>query len=201
MENTWELPFQTRSMVWKVIWWLNVQNISTKTTIFSRSSPSATLPPKSKLIPSITPILLDPVCGICFVKKQSWLKKHGMSPWDLCWTFLENRYLIEPLSGTSHVKSILVKRFLTFLEQIRKSKKCASKHLLNSIIFDTRSTTGSNLRNILLNTGKSQIQEIVPNDAFEVKYHPIKSQDKWKLPFINDIIEHKNDQESWFEKL
>ena len=33
-----------------------------------------------------------------------------------------HRYLIEPLSGTSHVKSILVKRFLTFLEQIRNRR-------------------------------------------------------------------------------
>ena len=105
-----------------------------------------------------------------------------------------HRYLIEPLSDVVHIKTVLVKRFLTFLEQIRKSEKSSSKFLLETILHDARSTTGSNLRNILLRTEKSDVSELVPDDALKVKYHPMKSEEQWRLPFIQDIIEAKNDQ-------
>ena len=105
-----------------------------------------------------------------------------------------HRYLIEPLSRTTHIKTVLIKIFLSFLEQIRNSSKSTSKFLLDSILLDARSTTGSNLRNILLLTDKSDVRKLVPNDAYQVKYHPIISQEEWRLPFIHEIIEAKNDQ-------
>ena len=105
-----------------------------------------------------------------------------------------HRYIIEPLSRTTHIKTVLIKRFLSFLEQIRNSSKSTSKFLLDSILLDARSTTGSNLRNILLLTDKPDVRKLVPNDAYQVKYHPIISQEEWRLPFIHEIIEAKNDQ-------
>ena len=84
-----------------------------------------------------------------------------------------HRYLIEPLSNTEHIKKVLIKRFLTFLDQIRKSDKTASKFLLETIYKDARSTTGANLRNILLRTNKTDVCQLVPNDAFDVHYYPI----------------------------
>ena len=71
-----------------------------------------------------------------------------------------HRYLIEPLSNVKHIRSILMKRFLSFLCQIRQSNKSASKFLLETILLDARSTTGSNLRNILLETKKANIHEL-----------------------------------------
>ena len=76
-----------------------------------------------------------------------------------------HRYLIEPLSKTSHIRKVLVQRFLKFLQQIRKSNKVSAKFLLNSICQDTRSTTGSNLRHILLSTNKSSVNELIASDA------------------------------------
>ena len=105
-----------------------------------------------------------------------------------------HRYLIEPLSETTHLKTFLIKRFLTFLEQIRNSNKSASKFLLESILLDTRSTTGSNLRNILLRTDKADVRDLIPRDAFAEKYNLIPVEEEWRLPFIRDIIEAKQDQ-------
>ena len=105
-----------------------------------------------------------------------------------------HKYLIEPLSKMTHMKIVLVKRFLTFLEQIRKSNKSASKFLLDSIIQDTGSTTGSNLRNILLQTDKTDVRELCPQDAFKIKYHQIPQEEQWRLSYIQDIIEAKNGQ-------
>ena len=46
--------------------------------------------------------------------------------------------------------------------KIRKYNKCASKHLLKSILHDTRSTTGSNLRSILLKSDKHSVSDLAP---------------------------------------
>ena len=45
-----------------------------------------------------------------------------------------HRYLVELLSNTAHIKQVLVKRFLSFLDQIRKSDKTATKFLLETFI-------------------------------------------------------------------
>ena len=61
-------------------------------------------------------------------------------------------------------------------------------------MLDTWSTTGSDLRNILLRTSKSSIHELVPEDAFSVDYHPIANSDKWRVDFISEIIQTKHKQ-------
>ena len=61
-----------------------------------------------------------------------------------------HRYFLEHLSGTRHLKITLIKRFLSFITQIENSPKILPNILLQTIRRDCRSTTGSNLRNILL---------------------------------------------------
>ena len=103
-----------------------------------------------------------------------------------------HRRLIEPLSEVTHIRTVLIKRFLNFLQQIKKSSKNASKFLLESIQHDTRSITGSNLRNILLKTDKAIIKDLVPNDVQHLKYHPIQVEEMWKVNMIREVIETKN---------
>ena len=99
---------------------------------------------------------------------------------------------IEPVSEVVHAKILMMKRFLTFLQQIQKSPKKASKFLLENILQDTRSTTGSNLRNILLLTQKTNNQGLEPNDAINLKYKQISDEEKWKISMIKELIEVKN---------
>ena len=103
-----------------------------------------------------------------------------------------HRRLIEPLSGVKHVKFIMLKRFLSFIQQIRKSPKIATKSLLESILHDARSITGSNLCNILLMTDKSNVDDLVPSDVENMEYHPLPEAEKWKISIIKEIIEIKN---------
>ena len=80
-----------------------------------------------------------------------------------------HRRLIEPLSKVQHIKFVLVKRFLSFIQQIRHSNKNSSKILLESIFIDTNSVTGSNLCNILLMTEKAGIQQLEPTDVTSMR--------------------------------
>ena len=43
-------------------------------------------------------------------------------------------------------------------------------------------------------TNKSSIDELCPTDAEVIEYHPIDSKEKWRIPFILEIIESKHKQ-------
>ena len=100
-------------------------------------------------------------------------------------------YIIEPISQTKHLKTVLLERFLSFLEQIRKSKKNIPKQLLSFIKNDTRSTTGSNLRNILLLTDKDNIDELTKDDVSTLKYKKVDDNNAWKIKMIKEITDVK----------
>ena len=105
-----------------------------------------------------------------------------------------HRYVIEPLSQTRHLKNVLIERFLSFLEQIEKSAKNVPKQLLSFIKKDVRSTTGSNLRNILHLTKQTEIEEIKRHDVKHLKYKEIDPKDNWRLSMIKEITDVKFNQ-------
>ena len=88
-----------------------------------------------------------------------------------------HRYLIEPLSNTCHIQKVLVRRFLKFLQQIRKFEQKVSK-------ISSKYHCSS----------KATITEFVPSDSECIEYHPINNNEKWRVPFISEIIESKHKQ-------
>lgn len=76
-----------------------------------------------------------------------------------------HKYLIEPLSEEPHIKKILIKRFLSFIEHMKSSSKIMTKKLFEIVKNDVSSVTGSNLRNIMLMVNKTSIEELNPTDA------------------------------------
>ena len=102
-----------------------------------------------------------------------------------------HKYLIEPISETRHLKFVLIDRFLGFLQQIEKSRKHIPKQLLSFIKHDVRSTTGSNLRNILMLTDKHNIEDVTKDDLQKLEYAPIDENDKWKVNIIKEITDIK----------
>jgi aspartate/glutamate racemase len=84
-----------------------------------------------------------------------------------------------------------LKRFLSFILQIENSQKTLPKLLLQTVKRDCRSVTGSNLRNILLLTRKDTIEELVPDDAFQMNYIPVMDENKWRIAMIKELIDVK----------
>ena len=105
-----------------------------------------------------------------------------------------HRFIIEPISQTKHLKSVLMERFLSFLMQIEKSTKKVPKQLLAFIKNDVRSSTGSNLRNILLLTDKSNIDDLRKDHIREIKYQDVDPTNEWKIGFIKEITDVKFNQ-------
>ena len=107
---------------------------------------------------------------------------------------MTHKYLIEPISQTRHLKRLLIKRFVSFILQIRKSSKRAPNQLLNVLYFDTRSVTGNNIREILKLTNKWRIEEVRSRDVDEISYQLIPDEEKWRIGVINDLFKVSNDE-------
>ena len=76
-----------------------------------------------------------------------------------------------PLSaGLPHLHKVLVKGYPSFIQMIRNSDKQAIIQLLDVVQADVRLTTGWNLRTIMLDGGRSRLEELESGNA-EVKYH------------------------------
>ena len=103
--------------------------------------------------------------------------------------FATHRYLIQPLTEQEHVKILLVRRFLSFIEKIKKSAKPPLLMLLSDAMYDARSITGSNIRNIMLLVGKTSINGVCPADSNSIQYFEVKPEDIWRIPLAKELVE------------
>ena len=139
---------------------------------------------------SITVILQEVHSGIYLVENQKCYSIPGTNrSGDV--SIRTHRYFLEHLAGTRHLKITLMKRFLNFVQQIENSSKVLPKLLLQTIRNDARSTTGSNLRNILLLTRKYDNTKLVPLDVLGIQYEPILDDNKWKIDMTMELIDVK----------
>ena len=102
-----------------------------------------------------------------------------------------HRYLLESLSEQQHMTTTLVRNFLKFVASIKKSNKPVLRQLFAIAKSDVRTTTGSNLRNILLQTNLLNVDELHPGTADLIRYKEILEIDKWRIPIIREIIDMK----------
>lgn len=100
-----------------------------------------------------------------------------------------HRYLLEPLSKTMHVIKSLKKRYANFIEKIKINNKDVLKEVLNAISNDCRSTTGRNIRKLLLEHNALQLCDI---DFDLLPYKRIPDGDGWKVGLAKEIIDIKS---------
>ena len=103
-----------------------------------------------------------------------------------------HRYLIEPVSGQQHMSTTLMRNFLNFISKIKQSQKPVLRQLYSVVKDDVRTTTGSNLRNILLLTSLSSVDDLKPSIVDQIMYQVISDRDKWRVPLIQEAIDMKN---------
>ena len=91
-----------------------------------------------------------------------------------------HRYLIEPLSKRPHIMISIWKRFHKFCSSIASSKKFTLRHIYHLIKNGCRTTTGKNLRNIMLRT-----------NADTAPYYVIPDGEIWRVPLIREVLDIK----------
>ena len=102
-----------------------------------------------------------------------------------------HKFYVEPITGTPHLKKVLCKRFLSFIESVKTSKKIALRNIFKLVKNDCRSVTGRNLLNIMILVNKTSIESLVPGDALDIKYHEIEEQQAWKIGVVKELTDVK----------
>ena len=105
-----------------------------------------------------------------------------------------HRYLLEPVARIDHVTLQLAKLFLGFVNQIKKSHKPLMVQLLDKVKYDVRSTTGKNLRMLMLLTKKTNVDQISKEDYKKIDYHKINVDEQWRVYLIEEIIDYRYNQ-------
>ena len=100
-----------------------------------------------------------------------------------------HRYLIEPLTETAHIVKSIYRRFIKFLNSIADGKKDSLKRVLATMKTDVRSTTGKNLRHLMLKTKNFCIKELWTQKE---PYQAIPSSEIWRIEMIKELIEAKS---------
>ena len=80
-----------------------------------------------------------------------------------------HRFVIEPISGTSHLKIKLIKRFLQFYKTLSTCDKPHLRYLLKKQENDYRSVFGQNVRNICSESEVEKISEVILS---KIEYMP-----------------------------
>ena len=96
-----------------------------------------------------------------------------------------HKYLIEPVSETQHIKQSLMKRFSRFSNMISGSKKNAMRNLYNNVSQDCQSTTGYNLRRIMLHSdlthNKGKYKDQPP-------YYAAPPNQTWRINLVKELV-------------
>ena len=101
--------------------------------------------------------------------------------------YATHRCLIEPLSGKRHIKLVLIKRFISFMDKIDKSPKSALKMLKSEALKDVRSVTGTNFRGIMRLTGEMNLKKLSVHSLENLEYNYVPDEDKWKVIITKEL--------------
>ena len=105
--------------------------------------------------------------------------------------FKAHRYFIKPLGGTKHIILSLYKRLIRFVQKFESSKKDALRTLLHGVKHDCRSTTGENLRKIMLMVNR-HVDEIQVHHLDQMHYKTIPDEDLWRIGIVKELIDVKS---------
>ena len=99
-----------------------------------------------------------------------------------------HRYFVEPLTEQPHLKKVLFRRYLSFKSRIENSTKRPLKNLLMLSRKDIRTTTGRNLRLLMILLGKNSVDDLSVDDIDSMEYHTISENEAWRVDLIQELI-------------
>ena len=100
-----------------------------------------------------------------------------------------HRNLIEPLSETTHIKNILLTRFVSFTKTLLTHGKESVRFLANKSMFNTETSSGKTLRRLKIET-KGDVLSL-SQAILKEKLPPFKElepEDYWKPNLIKELV-------------
>ena len=84
-----------------------------------------------------------------------------------------------------------MKRFVSMTDSLRRSKKPILRALLSETQYDARSNTGKNLREIMIQTSRSDISEIQVSDIESIQYFELAEDEEWRVEMLRHLLEER----------
>ena len=110
-----------------------------------------------------------------------------------------HRYFFEHLTECRHLKILLIKRFLKFVGSTMHGDKSCCRLLLRTIIGNSNSTTGRNMRKIELEAGMNigqyeDIKDIIEDACKRIKFQQVPEDQIWRISLAKElsIIKSRN---------
>ena len=103
-------------------------------------------------------------------------------------------FFIEHLTEIQHIKFSLLKRFVNFVNSIESSKKSVMRNMLKIVKQDCRTTTGRNLRKLMLVFEKRNVDEISKVDLKNQIYDSISSGHEWNVWIAKELLQIKENE-------
>ena len=99
---------------------------------------------------------------------------------------------MEALTGGRHFIQMIYSRFVKCLSVIKNNKKSILRTLYNIYANDVRTTTGGNIRKILLYTGMDP--RVEPQSSFS-NWRVYTPSDSWSVPLLASLLQLRS--EAW----
>ena len=101
-----------------------------------------------------------------------------------------HRNLIEPLSSTTHLKNVLLCRFINFIKSLLKHEKESVRFLANLTVYNTETASGKNLKRIKLSTNNNILNYSNNKTKHNFpKIYNLPKEDNWKPFIIRELVE------------
>ena len=101
-------------------------------------------------------------------------------------------WIVEELTGGKHFIQMIYSRFVKYLSVIKNNKKSILRTLYNISANDVRTTTGGNIRKILLHTGMDP--RVEPQSSFS-NWRVYTPSDSWSVPLLASLLQLRS--EAW----
>ena len=101
-----------------------------------------------------------------------------------------NRNIAGNMAG-GHMKVKIMKNYLGFIKRVRASPKFVLRQLYQLSCNDTRTVTGSNLRNIMVMTNMINVADLYPGVVDKINYLKAEDSELWRLGLIDELIDIK----------
>ena len=109
--------------------------------------------------------------------------------WDLLHD--AHRFFVEPLGGI-HARTMLISRYISFIQATNKSPKLIVQQLLQIVKHDQESVTGRNIRYILNELDQSDIFNIKKDFVKKnLHFQEVAVDDKWKIGYVRELTDVK----------
>ena len=103
-----------------------------------------------------------------------------------------HRIFIESLGGT-HAQVMLVTRYITFLQSMRRTNKLAVLYLLEKVYLDQNTLTGRNVRYVQDQINEKSIFNVKSKTVKQkYKFEELPVDQKWKVNMIQEIVNIKH---------